>query len=155
MRALFFFGSDNGAPLKLNMPDTKPPTLGGPSWDGSRNDPFSGEKGMLTEGGIRVPFIVTWKNRLPAGKVYDEPVITLDFAATTLAAVGLPQEPELDGVNLLPHLAGQKKASPHDSLYWRFWNQAAVRNGDWKYIHAGGAKPISSISRTIPRSGRT
>jgi arylsulfatase A-like enzyme len=137
---LFFFASDNGAPLKLNMPDTKPPTLGGPTWTGSRNDPFSGEKGMLAEGGIRVPLLITWKKHLPARTVYDQPVITLDIAATALAAAGISSPAQLDGVDLLPFLKGDNKGSPHQTLFWRFWSQAAVREGDWKYLQAGPDK---------------
>ena len=137
---LFFFASDNGAPLKLNMPDTKPPTLGGPTWTGSRNDPFSGEKGMLAEGGIRVPLLITWKKHLPARTVYDQPVITLDIAATALAAAGISSPAQLDGVDLLPFLKGDNEGRPHQTLFWRFWSQAAVREGDWKYLQAGPDK---------------
>jgi arylsulfatase A-like enzyme len=132
-RTLIFFSSDNGAPLKLSKPDE--PVLGPDAgWDGSLNDPWIGEKGMLTEAGIRVPFLVRWKGILPAGKVYDEPVSTLDIAATVLPAAGLPVAPELDGVDLLPHLKGESVKAPHEFLFWRFWQQAAVRSGRWKYL---------------------
>jgi uncharacterized sulfatase len=124
----------NGAPLKLSKPDE--PVLGPDAgWDGSLNDPWIGEKGMLSEAGIRVPFVVRWKGILPAGKVYDEPVSTLDIAATVLPAAGLPVAPELDGVDLLPYLKGERVKAPHEYLFWRFWQQAAVRSGRWKYLY--------------------
>ena len=146
---LIFFTSDNGAPLKNTMPDTKPLAVNG--WDGSRNDPWVGEKGMLTDGGVRVPFLVSWPARLPAGKVYEQPVITLDIAATAAAVAGLPHDDGLDGVNLIPYLSGQVQGAPHDALYWRFWNQSAVRSGQWKYIQAGNAaKYLFDLSTDAP-----
>ncbi len=133
---LIVYSSDNGAPLKLKKPDD-PIGQGGPVWDGSLNDPWIGEKGMLSEGGIRVPFIVQWKDRLPQGIVFDEPVSTLDIAATTIAAAGIDAEPVMDGVNLIPFLMGENQESPHESLFWRFWNQSAIRVGKWKYLRVG------------------
>ncbi|WP_417847717.1 sulfatase-like hydrolase/transferase [Thalassoglobus sp.] len=133
---LIVFTSDNGAPLKLNMEDD-PIGRGGPIWDGSLNTPWIGEKGMLSEGGIRVPFILQWKNVLPADTVYEQPVSTLDIAATAIAAAGQAIDNSLDGVDLLPYLTGEKKTPPHQSLFWRFWNQSAVRSGKWKYLKAG------------------
>jgi arylsulfatase A-like enzyme len=133
---LVFFISDNGAPLKIHKKDT-PISFQGSAWDGSLNEPWVGEKGMLSEGGIRVPFIVNWKGTLPAGKVYDKPVISLDVAATANHLAGLPDDGQLDGVNLIPYLTGERNGLPHKALFWRFWNQAAVRVGKWKYLTAG------------------
>ena len=89
---------------------------------------------MLSEGGIREPFLLRWKGRLPAGKVYDQSVCSLDFAATAVAIAGLPRDPALDGVNLVPYLTGERDGAPHETLYWRFWRQAAVRCGQWKFL---------------------
>lgn len=133
---LIFFISDNGAPLKITKEDI-PISFQGGAWDGSLNDPFVGEKGMISEGGIRVPFIVSWPAKLPKGKVYKEPVISLDVAATAVALAGLETPPELDGVNLIPYLTGARKGSPHEALFWRFWDQSAVRMGKWKFLKAG------------------
>ena len=135
-KTVVFFISDNGAPLKIDKKDLPIEDKGG-AWDGSLNDPWIGEKGMLTEGGIRVPFLVRWKGRLPAGRVYDRPVLSLDVAATAVALAGLPAD-GLDGVDLVPYLSGEKKGDPHEALYWRFWSQAAVRSGRWKYLRLGG-----------------
>lgn len=134
---LIFYASDNGAPLHHKRDTPVNTDMGG--WDGSLNDPWIGEKGMLTEGGICVPFVVHWKGMLPAGKVYAQPVSSLDFAATAVAVAGQPPDPKLDGVNLLPFLSGQQSGVPHRALFWRFWNQAAVRAGQWKYLQAGNA----------------
>ena len=121
---LIFFIGDNGAPL-------------GKNWDGSLNTPLIGQKGMLSEGGIRTPFLATWPSHLPAGTVYDKPVISLDVAATAVAAAGLPKDPVLDGVNLAPFLKGEQTSSPHERLFWRWGSQAAVQEYPWKLIRLG------------------
>jgi arylsulfatase A-like enzyme len=152
---LIFFVSDNGAPLGVNagsfMQDVKPVAAVGPYWDGSRNDPLRGEKGMLSEGGIRVPFIVSWPARIREGQVISQPVSTLDIASTSVAAAGLPADRELDGVDLTPWLTGVATGAPHDALYWRFWSQEAVRSGDWKLVRLGTRmSSCSSISPGTP-----
>ncbi len=141
-RTLIVFTSDNGAPLKMTKADTRPVTVSSADWDGSLNDPWVGEKGMLSEGGIRVPMLWHWPGTLPAGRVYSQPVISLDIAATAVAIAGVGEQAAdpalndqtLDGVNLVPYLTQQRTDAPHEALFWRFWNQAAVRAGDWKYL---------------------
>jgi arylsulfatase A-like enzyme len=125
-RTLVVFISDNGGPIGKFAPN------------GSRNAPLRGSKGDTWEGGIRVPFLARWKGKLPAGKVYEQPVIQLDLHATALAAAGIALKPEwkLDGVNLLPFLEGKDKSAPHAALYWRFGEQMAIRMGDWKLVRA-------------------
>jgi arylsulfatase A-like enzyme len=133
---LFIFTSDNGAPLRGlrdNPIDTDPA-----GWDGSLNTPWVGEKGMLSEGGIRVPFLVRYPGILPSGKVFAEPVSTLDIAATANALAGLPSDDQLDGVNLIPFLSEKETSPPHAQLYWRFWSQAAIREGAWKLLYRAG-----------------
>lgn len=123
-KTLIFFLSDNGGPIGKFAPN------------GSTNGPLRGSKGDTWEGGIRVPFAVSWKGRLPAGKVYDQPVISLDIHASALAAAGVDAKPEwkLDGVDLVPYLSGKKNGAPHRVLYWRFGPQMAIRRGDWKLV---------------------
>ena len=121
---LIVFIGDNGAPL-------------GKSWDGSLNTPLIGQKGMLSEGGIRTPFVATWPARLPAGKIYDQPVSSLDVAATAVAAAGLPKAPELDGTDLAPFAAGLNTGAPHERLFWRWGSQAAVLEHPWKLVRLG------------------
>jgi arylsulfatase A-like enzyme len=122
---LVFFFSDNGGP-----------TMPGTTINGSRNTPLRGSKRTTLEGGIRVPFAVRWPARLPAGKVYESPVIQLDVLPTALAAAGADAQPDwhLDGVNLLPYLTGQETKPPHETLYWRLGRQMAIRQGDWKLV---------------------
>ena len=122
---LIFCISDNGAPLHPG------------AWNGSLNLPLIGEKGMLTDGGVRTPFIAAWPGMLPAGKVYDWPVINLDVASTAVALAGLPHDDKLDGVNLMPYLKGEKQNAPHDYLYWRWRSQSSVLEYPWKLIHLG------------------
>ena len=131
---LVFFISDNGAPTHLHKED-KPLSVPLDAWDGSLNDPWVGEKGMLTDGGIRVPYIVYWPGSLPAGLVYRKPVLSLDATATALAVAGIETTDALDGVDLMPYLIGGDDSAPHEDLFWRFWNQAAMRSGRWKYIY--------------------
>ena len=134
---LIVYLSDNGAPLKILKRDDHPSVWGG--WTGSVNEPWVGEKGMVTEGGIRVPFIMNWPKKIPAGQVDSRPVISLDVVATSVVAAGLELDDRLDGVDLLPYIDGsnvdgKSTADPHDALYWSWGGQYAVRSGDWKYI---------------------
>ena len=117
---LIFFVSDNGGPTPVNA---------------SNNLPLRATKATTWEGGVRVPYLVQWKNRIPAGKTYDQPVIQLDFAPTALAAAGVEaKDAKFDGVNLLPYLAGDNSAPPHEALYWRFGPQRAIRAGNLKLV---------------------
>jgi arylsulfatase A-like enzyme len=116
---------------------------GGPTAElTSRNAPFSGGKGQVLEGGVRVPFLVSWPGRLPAGRVYDRPVSALDVLPTALAAVGRPLPPGLDGVDLLPFLAGERAGDPHEALYWRMSGAAAIRAGRWKLQRSKAEEPF-------------
>jgi arylsulfatase A-like enzyme len=121
-RTLVFFLSDNGGPTTKF------------SANGARNGPLRGSKGDTWEGGIRVPFFVQWKGKLAPGTVYEQPVSSLDIAATALAAAGQSPVAELDGVDLIPYFDGRKTSAPHEFLYWRFGRQMAIRSGDWKLV---------------------
>lgn len=118
---IVYFISDNGGPT--------PSTTSG-------NGPLKGYKAQTSEGGIRVPFAIQWKGKIPAGKVDTRPVIQLDLLPTSLAAASVEIDPawKLDGVNLLPYLRGEKTEAPHDALFWRFGQQIAIRKGDWKLV---------------------
>ena len=125
---LIFYISDNGG-TRYQGRNAK--------WKrGSENKPYLGGKGLDMESGIRVPYVVQWKGHLPAGKTCDRPVISLDVIPTALAASGAEPLPnyDLDGVNLLPYLKGEKTSDPHDVLFWRWRREQAIRVGDWKLI---------------------
>jgi arylsulfatase A-like enzyme len=120
---LVFFFSDNGGPVGVTHSD---------------NAPLRGAKGDVFEGGIRVPFLVSWPGRLPQGKDYTQPVISLDVFATAVALAGakVPDNHSLEGANITPYLAGERTDSPHDRLFWRAGGgvKFAVREADWKLV---------------------
>lgn len=137
---LVFFVSDNGGNYEENA---------------SLNTPLSGTKNFCREGGIRVPFMVQWKGKLPAGKAYSEMVSTLDVVPTVLAATGArsANAAKLDGVDLLPCLKGDVTTPPHDRLFWRFGDQFAVRQGHWKLLRQGTDKPqLFDLSKDVAES---
>lgn len=109
--------------------------------------PLSGYKGQLSEGGIRVPYLLRWPGVLPAGEVYHQPVSTMDLYPSFCAAAGAaaPAETRLDGVDLLPLLRAQ--AGPaHDRLFWKIattgGESGAVRQGDWKLLISGAGPTL-------------
>jgi arylsulfatase A-like enzyme len=129
-QTLVVFVSDNGGPT--------PATSSG-------NGPLHGYKGQVWEGGIRIPFMMQWTGRLPAGRVYEWPVISLDIHATAIAAAGAAISPDwkLDGVNLLPYLRGENTGRPHAALFWRMGEKHAIRDGDWKMlVEQGSPAPV-------------
>ena len=132
---LIFFVSDNGGPTPVNA---------------SNNLPLRATKATTWEGGIRVPYLVQWKGKLPAGKVYDQPVIQLDIPVTALAAAGAIGENakkwNLDGANLLPHLTADSAGPPHEALYWRFGPQTAIRAGNMKLVKGRAADDRNAVT---------
>ena len=142
---LVAFFSDNGGPTML-----------GTTINGARNDPFRGSKRTTLEGGVHVPFVLSWKGKLPAGATYDKPVIQLDLLPTALAAAGAPVPAAgagagLDGVDLLPYLTGTRIDAPHRSLFWRLGKQAAIRRGDWKLVRYDTAVDTPG-ARSVPQA---
>ena len=131
---LVVFLSDNGGPTKELT---------------SRNDPLRGGKGELWEGGIRVPFIVSWPGQITP-RADATPVISLDATATALALAGISAPPTpLDGVNLWPLLSGKSTAAPHSALYWRVGERHAVRQGDWKLLRQRGAWQLYDLAHDV------
>ena len=121
---LVFFLSDNGGPTRELT---------------SSNLPLRGEKGQMYEGALRVPYMVQWKGRLPAGVVYHQTVSSLDIFATAAAAASLDVPEAVEGVDLLPYLCGSREGRPHDTLFWRQGPRTAMRHGDWKLVRMGPA----------------
>lgn len=123
---LVVFFSDNGGPAGVTN---------------CRNTPLRGAKGQVYEGGIRVPFVVSWPANLKPGR-FDQPVSSLDVFPTALAAgaADAPPKTTLDGVDLLPHLRGESKESLADRvLFWRTGGgqNFAVRAGMLKLVKVG------------------
>ena len=117
---LVIFLSDNGCPGYLH--------------GACSNAPLSGYKRWLAEGGIRIPYIVSWPGHLPAGQVDHRQVSSLDIlpTAAALARAKLPADRTYDGVDLLPFLQGDSNAIPNPKLYWRDGVDFAMRDGDSK-----------------------
>src|ERR1051326_2660284 len=98
--------------------------------------PFTGRKTELLEGGLRIPTLISWPARIPAGLTSEQVAITMDFMPTLLTAAGTAPDPAYppDGMNLLPALTG---AAPVErTLFWRYktLRQRAARIGDYKYL---------------------
>jgi arylsulfatase A-like enzyme len=121
---LVFFFSDNGG-------SGRKPFF---AYNTGINTPLRGDKGQTLEGGIRVPFFVSWPGQLPAGKTYEHPVSAMDVLPTASAVANAKQPDGVEGVNILPHLTGEKAAAPHETLAWRFGPQKAIRRGNWKLV---------------------
>jgi arylsulfatase A-like enzyme len=131
---IFFVGDNGGYPLGGISP----------------NLPLRGKKADTFEGGMRIPFVIQWKGNLPAGKVYDKPLVSLDILPTAVAVAGGKVASTVEGVNVLPYLKGSKRASPHDKLFWRFIDKSGARVGDWKLVQNGdGAEKLFNLSDDI------
>lgn len=128
-RTLVVFSSDNGGERL------------------SDNRPLFNHKATLWEGGIRVPCVMRWPGRLPAGRTSRQAGITMDLTATFLAAAGAtpPADYRPDGIDLLPLLTG---AAPERerTFFWRIdrsnRKQWAVRHGKWKYVNDGNTMDL-------------
>ncbi len=120
--SLLFYLTDNGGSKAMH----------------ANNAPLRGFKQDDYEGGIRVPFIVSWPARLPGGTTCDVPVWSIDILPTALAVAGvpLPAEKPLDGMNILPALEG-KVTGLHDHLFWSSGGTRAkwaIRSDRWKLV---------------------
>jgi len=121
-RTLIFFTSDNGGANYIELEDI--------------NKPFRGWKISFFEGGIRVPFILSWPDQIDPGLKFDKPVHHFDIFSTIASAanVQIPMDRKIDGVDLMPYIKGEKLANPHQTLFWRSGNHQAVLHENWKYL---------------------
>lgn len=117
---LVIFTSDNGGAQYIGLPDI--------------NKPYRGFKATFFEGGIHVPFFMRWPGKIAPGTTYARPVAHVDIFATAAAVAGapVPKDRLIDGVNLLPYIAGQNSGRPHQTLFWRSGSYATLLDGDWK-----------------------
>ncbi|MGI6417881.1 MAG: sulfatase [Thermoguttaceae bacterium] len=108
--------------------------------------PLREGKGTMFDGGCRVPTVMRWPGRIPAGTVCDTPAMTIDLLPTIahLAAAPLPDH-KIDGKNIWPLVAGQPgAASPHEAYYFYYGNELqAVRMGKWKLHFPHGYRTLS------------
>ena len=121
-RTLIFFTSDNGGANYIELEDI--------------NKPFRGWKISFFEGGIRVPFILSWPDQIDPGLKFDKPVHHFDIFSTIASAanVQIPMDRKIDGVDLMPYIKGEKITNPHQTLFWRSGNHQAVLHENWKYL---------------------
>jgi arylsulfatase B len=126
---IIIFLSDNGCPGYLN--------------GACSNYPLVGFKRTHFEGGVRIPFIVSWPGHVPAGRVDNRVVSSLDIFPTAVAAAHgkLPSDRPYDGVDLMPYLTGKNSGVPNPVLYWRAGPTFAIRDQDWKMIVMNNAPP--------------
>ena len=128
-----FFTSDNGPSRETRnwLDGTLDP------YYGSSSGKLKGHKFSLYEGGIRLPGIMHWPGRIPAGQVLDAPCASMDIFPTFLQiAGGDSSQYEIDGIDILPYVADG--AVPQErTLFWEMGKQTAVRRGDWKLVLDG------------------
>ena len=131
---LVIFASDNGG-------------VGGYGREGinggdiTDNAPLRGGKGMLYEGGIRVPYVFRWPGHIAFGSVCDEPINSVDLYPTLLALAGAPR-PEhqaLDGTSYLNLLTGAPKTERRP-LFWHFPGYLGANGGTWRTLPAGAIR---------------
>lgn len=131
---IVFFISDNGGEVRF----------------ASDNSPLKGGKHMDYEGGIHVPFFVSWPSHLKP-TICSDPVISLDILPTCLAAVGVETDADFDGIDIMPALEGKANLAKRP-LYWcggsmdPWW---AIRYGDWKLVGNKGKTELYNLSRDI------
>lgn len=129
---------------------------GGARGTTANNGALRNFKHSVYEGGLRVPFLVRWPERIPAGTVSDEPVISIDVFSTVLAAAGIepPSGLQLDSRDILPALAGQLDRPLHEALYWNWIDKDsdtgwAIRKGRWKLLADKGGIELYDLEADI------
>ena len=132
---IVFFTSDNGSykgsPIPIEFFDS--------------NGPLRGGKRDVYEGGIRIPMIARWPDKVPAGKVSDQMWAFWDVMPTLAELAGLPAPPNIDGISMLPALLGKKQKS-HKYLYWDYGHvrktfKQALRIDNFKAVRIGLENP--------------
>jgi arylsulfatase A-like enzyme len=132
-QTLIVFTSDNGGQQSWKAPKghyedryEDHTTLGS-------NLPLRGWKGQVYEGGVRVPTLVSWPGKIPAGKVVTEPACILDWMPTFSALAGYPLQLERGGRDIWPMITGNASGGQR-TFYWQHGSKIALRQGDWKLV---------------------
>ncbi len=117
------------------------------------NAPLRGSKSTMWEGGLRVPFLIRWPNKVPAGRVCDEFLTSLELVPTLLAAAGTnpPAGLKLDGFDMLPVLR-EEMASPRTEMFWQRRGDKAARVGKWKWLESAKGNGLYDLSNDIGES---
>ncbi|MDA8588851.1 sulfatase-like hydrolase/transferase [Flavobacteriaceae bacterium] len=121
---IIIFTSDNGAPGYIGLPDL--------------NKPYRGWKLTHFEGGVHVPFIVSYPNKIPKGITYNGRVSNLDILSTVASVAGVDmdrndlKEIEFDGANVLPYLIGENEGEPERVLFNKSGNYSFIIKEGWK-----------------------
>ncbi len=113
------------------------------------NAPLKGSKGTMWEGGLRVPFIAWWPGHIPAGKVTDAFLTSLEFMPTLAAIAGAKSPPvPLDGFDMLPILKGDAP-SPRAEMFWQRRGDRAARVGQWKWLDSAKGAGLYDLATDI------
>ena len=119
-KTLIIFTSDNGGANYIELNDI--------------NQPYRGWKISFFDGGIRVPYIISWPDEINPGKKSENAVHHFDIFPTILRAAGIESTDELDGVDLMPFIKNDSSSKPHKTLFWRSGNHQSVLHEHWKFI---------------------
>ena len=106
------------------------------------NSPLRGGKGMLYEGGVRVPYIMRWAGKIPPGGTSEEPILSVDLYPTLLEVAGArpPADHVLDGESWLANaISGGKTRLKRDAIFWHFPGYLGASEGNWR------TTPVSAI----------
>ncbi|MEQ8786034.1 MAG: sulfatase-like hydrolase/transferase [Pirellulaceae bacterium] len=114
------------------------------------NAPLKGRKSTMWEGGLRVPCVVRYPGKIPAGATSDEFLTSLEVFPTVLkaAAASPPKDVILDGFDMLPVLAGEE-SSPRREMFWQRRSDKAARVGDWKWVESGKGGGLFNLAEDI------
>ena len=122
----------------------------GGSGGGADNHPLRGHKALLFEGGVRVPCIVRYPVKIPAGTVSNEFLTSMEILPTILDATNIspPNDIVLDGFDMMPMLSGAQP-SPRNDLFWQRRNDKAARVGNWKWVQSTRGSGLFNLEEDI------
>jgi arylsulfatase A-like enzyme len=120
---------------------------------GSDNSPLRGGKGQMFEGGIRVPCIVRYPQRIAAGRSCDEFLTTLEIVPTLLNLTGVkpPEGVVMDGFDMMPAIA-DGQPSPRREMFWQRRADKAARVGHWKWVESARGGGLFDLANDIGES---
>jgi arylsulfatase A-like enzyme len=104
--------------------------------------PFRGGKGDLYEGGIRVPFVMSWPGVIESGTVCEQPFCFYDIMPTFADIAGIKPPGNIDGISIYPTITGQGEQKQHEYFYWEFGHEQAVRYGKYKAHRNHPSEPV-------------